>query len=230
MAWGSVGLLSFSRCPTSSFEPAGPWGKEKHGWHRWADELGLGDSATSLLSLKLPRIWSLFCVSCRNSIPLRSAIPVGSTSGISVRWDPCCADVGRKGRGRGEVSLFFSPHKCGFTQYLHEVLFMDKVKLYFESARVAEQAPQRASGVSFPGDIPTCLDMILGNLPSGLWWSREIGLDGLQRCLPSPTTLWWYDWVFIYKDLCSWAGCVSQRDLNELINPRTLYHCSNAGE
>lgn len=68
---------------------------------------------------------------------------------------------GAEKEGEGTFSLFFSPHKCGFIQYLHEGLFMDKENLpYFEGDRALEQAMQRGCEVS-SGDTPTCLDTIL---------------------------------------------------------------------
>lgn len=72
---------------------------------------------------------------------------------------------GAEGGAEGKLPLFLSPHKCGFTQYLREVLFMDKEKLpYFEGVRALEQASRRGCGASFSGHIPTCLDMILCKL------------------------------------------------------------------
>lgn len=132
------GALQFSRCPTSRVEPGGPQWKE--GSRAWitSDELMdwvLGESVLPLVSLKLPRIWSILSTVPTYSMSERAAQYVGMApseqlSWFSFGWDPSCAGAGRRGKKEGEESLMFVLHNSDNSQYLHEMLFTDWVFIY----------------------------------------------------------------------------------------------------
>ena len=73
---------------------------------------------------------------------------------------------------------------------------MTKELLYFAGDRVFAQAAQRPYGVSFSGDIQNLhehrpVQPALGEPALAVWG----GLDDLQRSLPTPTILWFCDFV-----------------------------------
>lgn len=69
-----------------------------------------------------------------------------------------------------------------------QYMYILKKNLYCEGDRAIEQVVQKCFGVSFPRDIQQSLEIILGNMLQGrMCVSKEVGLDDLQRSIPTST-------------------------------------------